>query len=83
MIKLNNVCNPDKSFTRAELAQYNGQDGKPAYVAVNGTVYDVTVVFVRGRHFEHLAGQDLTGAFLRQHVPAALSGYPVVGKLVD
>ncbi|MGE5557083.1 MAG: cytochrome b5 domain-containing protein [Bacillota bacterium] len=78
-----NVCNPDQVFTRVELALYNGQNGKPAYVAVNGTVYDVTTVFIQGRHFEHVAGQDLTGAFLRQHVPAALSGYPVVGRLVN
>ena len=28
-------------------------------------------------------GQDLTGAFLRQHAPVSLSGYPVVGVLVD
>lgn len=78
-----NVRQPDRRFTRAELAQYNGQNGKPAYVAVNNTVYDVTTVFVQGKHFTHLAGQDLTGAFLRQHAPVSLSGYPVVGVLVD
>lgn len=78
-----NVSNPSRSFTRAELAQFNGQNGKPAYVAVNNTVYDVTTVFVQGKHFNHLAGQDLTGAFLRQHAPVTLSGYPVVGVLVD
>jgi predicted heme/steroid binding protein len=78
-----NVCHPDRRFTREELAQYNGQDGKPAYVAVNNAVYDVSTVFTQGTHFTHLAGQDLTGSFLRQHVPAALSGYPLVGELVD
>lgn len=78
-----NVCHPDRRFTRTELAQYNGQNGKPAYVAVNNTVYDVTIVFVQGKHFTHTAGQDLTGAFLRQHAPVVLSGYPVVGVLVD
>ncbi len=80
---MNNVANPDRRFTRAELAQYNGLNGKPAYVAVNNVVYDVTTVFIQGKHFTHFAGQDLTGAFLRQHTPAALSGYPVVGILVD
>ncbi|MCL6592105.1 MAG: cytochrome B5 [Firmicutes bacterium] len=78
-----NVCNPDRRFTRTELAQYNGLNGKPAYVAVNNTVYDLTPVFVQGKHFTHIAGQDLTGAFLRQHIPAALSGFSVVGVLVD
>ena len=74
---------PDLNFTRAELAQYNGQNGNPAYVAVNGIVFDVTTVFINGKHFTHLAGQELTGAFLRQHVPAILSGYPVIGKMVE
>lgn len=74
---------PERNFTRAELAKYDGTNGMPAYVSINGIVYDVTPVFIEGRHFSHLAGQDLTGAFLRQHVPSALSGYKVVGKLVD
>jgi predicted heme/steroid binding protein len=74
---------PEKRLTRAELAQYNGQNGKPAYVAVNGVIFDVTTVFINGKHFNHQAGEDLTGAFLRQHVPSALSGYPVVGRLID
>lgn len=78
-----NVCNPDLRFTRTELARYNGEGGRPAYVAVNNVVYDVTTVFIDGIHFAHLAGQELTGAFLRQHIPAALAGYPVVGRLVD
>ena len=29
-------------FTIKELAEYNGKDGKPAYMAVDGVVYDVT-----------------------------------------
>ena len=75
--------NGNLSLTRAELAKYNGLNGTPAYVAVNGVIFDVTTVFIQGIHFGHLAGQDLTGAFLRQHVPSALAGYPVVGQLVD
>jgi cytochrome b involved in lipid metabolism len=33
-----------REFTLEELAQFNGKDGNPAYVAVNGKVYDVTDV---------------------------------------
>ena len=51
-------------------------------MAVNGVVYDVTTVFISGIHFQHLAGQELTGSFLRQHDPATLLRYPVVGNLV-
>lgn len=80
---MENVCHPERRFTRTELALYNGQNGKPAYVAVNRTVYDLTTVFVQGMHFSHFAGQELTGAFFRQHAPVALAGYPVVGVLVD
>lgn len=74
-------ANPELRMTKAELAQYDGQNGRPAFVAVNNLIIDVTMVFIQGKHFGHPAGRDLTGAFLREHVPAALSGYPVVGRL--
>lgn len=82
-MKWGGTVNGTLRLTREALAMYNGQNGMPAYVAVNGVIYDVTTVFVRGMHFTHMAGQELTGAFLRQHVPSALAGYPVVGELVE
>lgn len=35
-----------KKFTREELAQYDGKNGNPAYVAYKGKVYDVSVSFL-------------------------------------
>lgn len=31
-----------QEFTLEELKKYNGKNGNPAYIAVNGKVYDVT-----------------------------------------
>lgn len=68
-------------FTLEELAQYNGKNGKPAYVAVDGIVYDVSSVFVEGKHYSHYAGQELTDSFYSRHAKSAITKYPVVGKL--
>ncbi len=70
-----------KTFTLAELAEYNGQNGQPAYVAVDGNVYDLTSVFQTGKHFSHFAGTELSNAFYSYHAKSALSKYPIVGKL--
>lgn len=70
-----------QTFTSAELAKYDGQNGQPAYVAVNGTVYDVTNVFSNGRHHMHFAGRDLTDAFFSHHIQSQIDKYPVVGKM--
>ncbi len=34
----------EPSFTPAELASYDGQNGNKAYIAVDGVVYDVTAL---------------------------------------
>lgn len=82
-----------KEFTQEELASYNGTDGKPAYVALNGTVYDVTnaKTWKDGVHtpwkMENVAGKDLTAAMKKappSHQKADfMDGIPVVGKLVE
>lgn len=76
----------EKTFTKEELAKFNGQNGQPAYVAVNGIVYDVTdsKAWAGGKHHGHTAGQDLTDALLNDspHGDRVLKNLPVVGKLV-
>lgn len=73
------------SLTAAELAAYNGQNGKPAYVAVNGAIYDVTNVpqWKNGTHQGYTAGKDLTNEIAKApHGNSVLKDLPVVGKLV-
>lgn len=67
-----------KSFTTAELAKYNGKNGNPAYVAVNGVVYDVTSNAAWGgaTHFGLTAGSDITNQFASCH-----AGQPILSKL--
>lgn len=77
------TTNVAKTFTLAQLAKYNGENGSPAYVAVSGKVYDLSSVFVSGRHFSHYAGTELTNAFLSYHASQVLQKYPVVGVLVQ
>lgn len=52
----------EKEFTLDELKEYNGKDGKRAYVAVDGIVYDVTdsAPWKNGDHNGYEAGNDLT-----------------------
>jgi predicted heme/steroid binding protein len=66
------------SFTLEELARFDGKNGNPAYVAVNGIVYDVTnnAAWAAATHFGLAAGKDLTGAFSSCH-----AGQPVLNKL--
>lgn len=71
----------DRIFSLKELSTYNGKQGKPSYVAVDGVVYDVTDVFDNGDHYAHLAGHDLTDEFYLQHAKSEIEKYPVVGKL--
>lgn len=71
----------ERTFTITELKQYNGQNGKPAYSAVSGVVYDLSNVFRNGSHFSHLAGRDLTQEFNGQHYRQQITKYPRVGVL--
>lgn len=66
------------TFTLQELSRYDGKDGNPAYVAVNGTVYDVTnnAAWAAATHFGLTAGKDLTNEFASCH-----AGQPILSKL--
>ena len=77
-----------RTFTLEELSQYNGKDGQPAYVAVDGVVYDVTTVeaWKDGEHKLGLtAGNELTEEITKQspHGLKVLEGLPIVGEFVE
>ena len=79
-----NYCRQQKQFTLEELSQYDGSNGKPAYVAVEGIVYDLSKVaaWAGGNHFDLKAGKDLTNEFNSHHgVIKKLSSIPKVGIL--
>ncbi len=75
----------EKIFTLEELANYDGQDGNPAYVAVDGIVYDLTNsgAWRNGKHNGFTAGKDLTEEIkeISPHGVKNLEGIPIVGKL--
>lgn len=73
------------SLTLEELKQYDGQNGNPAYVAVDGIIYDVSKVrkWKDGKHEMGVtAGQDLSELIGQSpHGKAILSEATVVGKI--
>jgi len=76
-----------REFTLEELAQYDGSGGRPAYVAVDGVVYDVSLdaTWGGGTHFSLYAGRDLTAQFNGCHGGRleVLRNLPQVGVLVN
>ena len=80
-----------KEFTLEELAQYDGSNGKPAYIALNGLIYDVTNLkgWKEGAHNpwsnNRVAGKDLTSEMHKAPASHRLEGFfeeiPVVGRL--
>ena len=75
------------TLTIEELSQYNGKDGNPAYIAVDGVIYDVTDVpyWSGGEHNGFSAGQELTEEIktISPHGVSKLNGLPVVGTLAE
>ena len=74
------------TFTADTLSAYNGKKGKPAYIAIDGKVYDVGAIvnWVGGFHHGYQAGKDLTKAFASSpHTKSILSKAKLVGYYSD
>ncbi|GGF18612.1 hypothetical protein GCM10010954_16740 [Halobacillus andaensis] len=78
--------NNQRTFTIEELATFDGKNGRPAYVAVNGIVYDVTNnrAWAAATHFGLTSGKDYTNEFASCHAgqQSILATMPIVGRLV-
>ncbi|MCG6880990.1 MAG: cytochrome b5 [Deltaproteobacteria bacterium] len=74
-----------KEFELEKLQEFDGKEGKPAYVAYNGKVYDVSGSkrWKGGLHMNrHHAGNNLTSDIqAAPHEPSVLERYPQVGTL--
>lgn len=80
----NSESTPQLELTLEELMKYSGKDGNPAYIAVNGIIYDVTksALWKNGAHNGYEAGKDLSAEINKSpHGKAVLKNIPVVGKL--
>jgi len=80
------VSPPSGANTLDDLLQFDGKEGRPAYIAYNGNIYDVTKskLWKNGLHvMKHAAGNDLT-AFLQNapHGEEKILTLPQVGKLL-
>lgn len=79
MKKADELCRQDtdsiqRIFTLQELVKFNGKNGNPAYIAVDGVVYDVTfeATWAAGKHFGLEAGNDLSNEFKKCHEDQAI-----------
>jgi predicted heme/steroid binding protein/uncharacterized membrane protein len=73
-------------FTPAELAQYDGVDGREAFIAYKGFVFDVTAspLWRKGKHVnQHSAGCELTAEMAAApHADDVMARFPLVGVYV-
>jgi predicted heme/steroid binding protein len=73
-----------KKFTLTELSQFDGKNGKAAYVGYKGKVYDVSGSdqWMDGDHLGHEAGKDLTDEMeIAPHAADVMERMKVVGDL--
>jgi predicted heme/steroid binding protein len=80
------MSDSEKQITEEELRKCDGQEGRPAWVAYRGQVYDVSASqrWRGGMHMKrHQVGNDLTSEFAAApHDESVLQRMPVVGRLV-
>ena len=87
IVEEQDTTDQDQLFTMEEIAAFDGQDGRSAYIVVDGIVYDVTDVrqWDTGSHFGFSAGADVTDALANQapHGANMLNQAEVVGRIEE
>jgi predicted heme/steroid binding protein/uncharacterized membrane protein len=76
-----------RRFTKKELREFNGEEGRASYVAFKGKVYNVSNsrLWTGGKHQgRHSAGDDLTESILNApHGEEVFRKFQVLGELVE
>jgi predicted heme/steroid binding protein len=86
-LKKKKILQPSQAgeFTLAELAGFDGEEGRPAYLAFKGKIYDVgkSKFWENGGHMKrHQAGVDLTDILSQApHGEDKILAMPEVGRL--
>lgn len=74
-------------LTTDELSNYDGKEGNPAYIAVDGVIYDVTEssLWAEGEHNGFEAGRDLSEELREEspHGESVLDRFTAVGRIED
>lgn len=74
-------------MTKEQLKEFNGQNGKPAYIGYKGKVYDITKsdFWANGTHMGRFkAGEDLTDSIdMSPHGEGNVFRFPVIEDLED
>lgn len=77
----------DKQFTVEELKQFDGKEGRPAYFAMDGVVFDATNsrLWRNGTHVrKHNAGEELSAAIMTApHGKSVADRLPRVGIVAE
>jgi predicted heme/steroid binding protein len=78
------ILSEERTFTERELQQFDGTRGKPAYIAYEGAVYDVSAssLWRGGLHKDlHYAGTDLTRTLRKAPHTAEVFTHAIVKRV--